>query len=175
MKNDILKKTGNAMARVVAKGKKHSPEILIVAGVAGTVVSAVLACRATLKVGEVAEKAKDDVERIHKAAETGVTEAGEAYTAEDNKKDLTIVYVRTGLEYVKLYAPAAILGALSITGILASNSTISAPPTETMRLTPDRPDRSSLPSTAGEGLPAMAMVNSGIVTSITKSNEPVSA
>lgn len=122
MKNDILKKTGNTMARVVAKGKKHSPEILIVVGVTGTVVSAVLACKATLKVGEVAEKAKDDVERIHKAAETGVTEAGEAYTAEDSKKDLTIVYARTGLEYAKLYAPAAILGALSITGILASNN-----------------------------------------------------
>lgn len=122
MKTDIFKKAGNAMAKVVAKGKKHSPEILVVAGVAGTVVSAVLACKATLKVGEVAEKAKDDVERIHAATETGVTEAGEVYTAEDSKKDLTIVYVKTGLNYAKLYAPAVILGALSITGILASNN-----------------------------------------------------
>ena len=122
MKTDIFKKAGNAMAKVVAKGKKHSPEILVVAGVAGTVVSAVLACKATLKVGEVAEKAKDDVERIHAATETGVTEVGEVYTAEDSKKDLTIVYVKTGLNYAKLYAPAVILGALSITGILASNN-----------------------------------------------------
>ncbi len=122
MKTDIFKKAGNAMAKVVAKGKKHSPEILIVAGIAGTVVSAVLACKATLKVGEIADKAKDDVERIHEAAENGVTEAGEVYTAEDQKKDLAIAYVQTGLQYIKLYAPAVILGGLSITSILASNN-----------------------------------------------------
>lgn len=122
MKTDIFKKAGNTMAKVVAKGKKHSPEILIVAGIAGTVVSAVLACKATLKVGEIHQKAKDDVDRIHEAAENGVTEAGEVYTAEDQKKDLTIAYVQTGLQYVKLYAPAIILGGLSITSILASNN-----------------------------------------------------
>lgn len=122
MKTDIFKKAGMAMNKVIAQGKKHSPEILIVAGIAGTVVSAVLACKATLKVGEIADKAKDDVERIHAATESGVTEAGETYTVEDSKKDLTLVYVQTGLKYVKLYAPAVILGTLSITGILASNN-----------------------------------------------------
>lgn len=122
MKTDIFKKAGNTMAKVVAKGKKHSPEILIVAGIAGTVVSAVLACKATLKVGEIAEKAKDNVDRIHAATEDGVTEAGEVYTAEDSKKDLTLVYIQTALKYAKLYAPAVILGGLSITSILASNN-----------------------------------------------------
>ena len=122
MKTDIFKKAGNTMAKVVAKGKKHSPEILIVACIAGTVVSAVLACKATLKVGEIAQKAKDDVDRIHAATEDGVTEAGEVYTAEDSKKDLTLVYIQTGLQYVKLYAPAVIMGGLSITSILASNN-----------------------------------------------------
>lgn len=86
MKTDIFKKAGMAMNKVVAKGKKHSPEILIVAGIAGTVVSAVLACKATLKVGKITEEAKDDVERIHAATESGVTEAGETYTVEDSKK-----------------------------------------------------------------------------------------
>lgn len=122
MKTDIFKKAGTAVTKVVAKGKKRSPEILIVAGITGTVVSAVLACKATLKVGEIAEKAKDDVDRIHTATEKGTNEAGEVYTAEDSKKDLTLVYVQTGVKYVKLYAPAVILGALSITSILASNN-----------------------------------------------------
>lgn len=122
MKTDIFKKAGTAVTKVVAKGKKHSPEILIVAGITGTVVSAVLACKATLKVGEIAEKAKDDVDRIHTATEKGTNEAGEVYTAEDSKKDMTLVYVQTGVKYVKLYAPAVILGALSITSILASNN-----------------------------------------------------
>lgn len=122
MKADIFKKAGMAMNKVVAKGKKHSPEILIVAGIAGTVVSAVLACKATLKVGEIADNAKDDVERIHTATESGVTEAGKTYTVEDSKKDLTLVYVQTGIKYMKLYAPSVILGTLSIAGILTSNN-----------------------------------------------------
>ena len=41
---------------------------------------------------------------------------------EDSKKDLAIVYAQTGLKLVKLYAPSVILGALSITSILASNN-----------------------------------------------------
>lgn len=122
METKIFKNVGNAMVKIAAKGKKHSPEVLIVTGVAGTVVSAIMACKATLKVGEVVEKAKDDVERIHVATEKHVTETGEAYTPEDGKKDLTIVYAKTGLNYAKLYAPSVILGALSITAILASNN-----------------------------------------------------
>lgn len=102
--------------------KKHSPEILIAAGVVGTVASAVMACKATLKVNEVLEPAKHDVEKIHAAKENGVTEAGKEYTEEDSKKDLAIVYVQTGIKLVKLYAPAVILGTLSITGILASHN-----------------------------------------------------
>ena len=104
------------------KLKKHSPEILVVAGTVGVVVSAVLACKATLKVHEVVDKAKADIDEIHTAAEKGETAAGIPYNAEDSKKDLTIVYAQTGIKFVKLYAPAVILGTLSITGILASNN-----------------------------------------------------
>lgn len=102
--------------------KKHSPEILVVAGVVGTVASAVMACKATLKVNDVLDKSKADLNKIHEATEKGYTEAGEEYTVEDSKKDLTIVYVQTGVEFVKLYGPALALGALSITGILTSNN-----------------------------------------------------
>lgn len=102
--------------------KKHSPEILVVAGVAGTVVSAVMACKATLKVHEIVDQSKADINAIHDAAENGVTNAGIAYNAEDAKKDLAIVYVQTGVKLVKLYGPSVVLGALSITGILASNN-----------------------------------------------------
>lgn len=102
--------------------KKHSPEILVAAGVVGTVASAVLACKATLKVNAVLDEAKTNIEKIHEATEKGVTAAGEEYTAEDSKKDLAIVYAHTGGQFVKLYGPAVILGALSITGILKSHS-----------------------------------------------------
>lgn len=102
--------------------KKHSPEILVTVGVVGTVVSAVMACKATLKVNEIVDQTKTDVEKIHTATETGVTEAGLPYNEEDSKKDLALVYVQTGVKFIKLYGPSVLLGALSISAILASNN-----------------------------------------------------
>lgn len=101
---------------------KHSPEILIAAGVIGVVASGVMACKATLKVHEVTEKAKTDMGVIHEAGEKGVTPAGEEYSQEDVKRDTTIVYAQAGVKIVKMYAPAVILGALSLTAIIASNN-----------------------------------------------------
>ena len=107
--------------------KKHSPEILITAGVVGTVASAVIACRATTKLRAVIDKTEEQIEAIHFCEEAGYTvnpetSEKEDYTAEDSKKELTMVYAHTAFEITKLYAPAVILGALSITGIIASNN-----------------------------------------------------
>lgn len=102
--------------------KKHSPEILVAAGIIGTVASGVMACKATLKVNEVLDKAKEDIDNIHESVERGTTPSGIDYTAEDGQKDLTITYVQTGVQLIKLYAPAIALGALSVTGIVASNN-----------------------------------------------------
>lgn len=113
-----------AFHKVGFKLKKHSPEILVVTGVVGVVVSAVMACKATTKVSAIVDKAKLDINDIHDVAadaEAGIIPA-EEYTLEDQKKDLTIVYAKTGLEFVKLYAPSVTLGVLSITAILASNN-----------------------------------------------------
>lgn len=121
-KEEIMKNVSMTFNKVGFQMKKHSPEILIVAGVIGTVASAVMACKATTKVGKIVERTKDDVDEIHKAVETGVTNAGEKYNEEDSRKDLTIVYAHTGFELVKLYAPSVILGTLSLTSIVASNN-----------------------------------------------------
>lgn len=121
-KEKIMKNVSITFNKVSFQMKKHSPEILIVAGVIGTVASAVMACKATIKVGKIVEKTKDDVDEIHKAVENGVTNAGETYNVDDSKKDLTIVYAHTGIELVKLYAPSIILGTLSLTSIVASNN-----------------------------------------------------
>lgn len=104
--------------------KKHSPEILLVAGIAGVIGSAITACRATLKVNDVIEETKESIDKIHTAIEKGETEAGVEYTQEDSKKDLTIVYVQTGVKFIKLYGPSVIMGALSITSILASHNVL---------------------------------------------------
>lgn len=108
-------------SKTVMKLKKHSPEILVVAGIAGTVVSAVLACKATTKVAEILDETKGTLDTIHEGMETGAIN-GQEYTTEDGKKDTVVVYAQTGMKLAKLYAPAIILGTLSITSILASNN-----------------------------------------------------
>jgi len=120
-KTEIRKSVSSTMSKTAMKLRKHSPEILVVAGVIGTVASAVLACKATTKVGAILDDTKETLDTIHKGAETGAVN-GQEYTPEDGKKDITIVYVQTGLKLAKLYAPAVILGTLSITSILASNN-----------------------------------------------------
>ena len=108
--------------------KKHSPEILVVAGVVGVVGSTVMAGKATTKVNDILEDTKSQLDKIHEAGEkleNGeklTLKDGEEYTAEDNKKDLTIVYAQTAFKFVKLYAPAVIVGGLSITAILAGHN-----------------------------------------------------
>jgi len=121
-KLDILNGVSRTFHKIGFKVEKHSPEILLAAGVVGVVASAVVACRATLKVEEITTETSKKVEKIHTAAEKGQTESGAAYSAEDRKKDLAIVYARTGLEFVKLYGPSILLGGASIGCILASNN-----------------------------------------------------
>lgn len=115
----------NTMTRTFHKAgfqlKKHSPEILIVAGVIGTVTSAVMACKATTKLNDILEESKENLDKIHSAMEHPET-LPEEYTEEDGKKDLAIVYTQSAVKIAKLYAPSVVLGALSITAILTSNN-----------------------------------------------------
>lgn len=120
-KTEILKSVNGVTSKAVMKLKKHSPEILVVAGIAGTVVSAVLACKATTKVAEILDETKGTLDTIHEGMETGAIN-GQEYTTEDGKKDTVVVYAQTGMKLAKLYGPAIILGTLSITSILASNN-----------------------------------------------------
>lgn len=120
-KTEIMKSVNGVTSKAVMKLKKHSPEILVVAGIAGTVVSAVLACKATTKVAEILDETKGTLDTIHDGMETGAIN-GQEYTTEDGKKDTIVVYAQTGMKLAKLYGPAIILGTLSITSILASNN-----------------------------------------------------
>lgn len=120
-KTEIMKSVNGVASKTVMKLKKHSPEILVVAGIAGTVVSAVLACKATTKVAEILDETNGTLDTIHEGMETGAIN-GQEYTTEDGKKDTVVVYAQTGMKLAKLYGPAIILGTLSITSILASNN-----------------------------------------------------
>lgn len=106
----------------LVKIKKYSPEILLVTGIVGGVTSAVMACRATTKASALVEKSKEKIATIHQVAND--PKYAEEYTPEDKKKDLAIAYVQTGLDFVKLYGPSVLLGAVSIGCILASHNII---------------------------------------------------
>lgn len=115
----------NKLTRMFHKGefqiKKHSPEILVVTGVVGMTVSAVMACKATTKVSAIIEDAKTKVGQVHQVLEDESI-SSDTYSVEDSKRDLAIIYAQTGVAFAKLYGPALILGAASITSILAGHN-----------------------------------------------------
>lgn len=96
------------------KIKKYSPEILMVAGIVGTVTAAVTACKATLKVKDVMSEKEELQNVIHENLENPDVD----YTEEDSKEDLTKVYAQTGVKLIKLYAPSVVLGGVSIASIV---------------------------------------------------------
>ena len=119
MKSTIMNSVSRSFHKAGLKLKKHSPEILIVVGVVGTVTSAVMACKATTKVNDILEDAKATVDAIHEVADTS-----EEYTNEDKNKALGITYVKTGLKFAKLYGPSVALGVASLGCIIASNGVL---------------------------------------------------
>ena len=119
-KTEIMNNLTRTFNRASLKLKKHSPEILVAAGIVGGVASAIMACKATTKLDAVLEESKENVDKIHGyVEENGYSEK---YTAEDEKKDLMIVYAQSGIKVAKLYGPSIVLGALSITSILAGHN-----------------------------------------------------
>ena len=124
-KTELMTNVTRTIKRTGFKIKKYSPEILIVAGVIGTVTSAVMACKATTKVSEILDKAKEDIDSVKECREKSNNNdlpENEVYTEEDSKKDLTIIYAQTGVKFAKLYAPSVVLGALSLTAIISSHN-----------------------------------------------------
>lgn len=122
-KTEIISNLTRTFNRTGLKIKKHSPEILLTAGTVGVVVSGVMACKATLKVNEIVNDAKQQIDTIHSvAADPDMTEK---YTAEDSKKDLAIVYTQTAVKMIKLYGPSVGLGVVSLGCMIGSNRILS--------------------------------------------------
>lgn len=122
-KTEIMNGLTRSLGKVKFTLKKHSPEILVVSGIVGTVAGTVMACKATTKLDAILEESKEKIDAIHEAGENpDVLPKDVVYTEEDYRKDLTITYVQTGLKVAKLYAPAVAVGALSIASILAGHN-----------------------------------------------------
>lgn len=119
--NELMNTISRKFNKIGFQFKKHSPEIFVIAGVVGGVTSAVMACKATTKAGDIIEDTKSQLDIIHKGMEDGNIH-GVEYTKEDGAKDLTIVYTQTAVKFIKLYGPAVALGTVSIVSILAGHN-----------------------------------------------------
>jgi hypothetical protein len=122
-KTEIISNLTRTFNRTGLKIKKHSPEILLAAGTVGVVVSGVMACKATLKVNEILDESKQQIDTIHSVAAD--PNMAEKYTAEDSKKDLAIVYIQTAVKMIKLYGPSVGLGVVSLGCMIGSNRILS--------------------------------------------------
>lgn len=96
---------GRTVARNVLLVQKGSPGVLLSLGIVGMVASTVLACRATLKMEEVMEEAKFKLDRD-----------------ENRGRDISLIYTQTSIRIVRLYAPAVIVGGISIASLTRSHT-----------------------------------------------------
>lgn len=111
---------GNVVKRTAAISKqrivKRSPELCMIVGGVTFVATVVVACRQTLKCEEILDahqRKMDDIENcLELAAEEG---SGVTYDEQTAKKDRFVAYCQTGLGFARVYAPAILLGAVSVT------------------------------------------------------------
>lgn len=118
VKNKLTSKIG----RQILLTQKHSPTLLFGAGAAGVVVTVVLACRATLKMSDVL----DDGEKNLQAVVTeDINDDSELSDSEKIAKASKNVKLHTALTIAKLYAPAVIVGTLTVGALTGSHVVLS--------------------------------------------------
>lgn len=111
----------NKLNKLAVKASKKAPTVLVIGGVCGVAVSTVLACKATLKVNEILEEAKTNIDNVHKALEDENI-SDEQYSKADSVKDLAITYKNLGVGLAKLYGPAVLIGTASLISIIYSHN-----------------------------------------------------
>lgn len=103
--------------------QKHSPDILVAAGIVGGIAACVLACKATLKAEKILDEHQEMMEKVKKVKEE--SPHNDIYNDKDYKRDVACVYTKTIVKFGKLYWPAATLGVLSIGCVLKAHDILS--------------------------------------------------
>ena len=106
---------GRQIARNALHFQKNSPGVLLGVGIVGMVGSTVLACRATLKMDEVVTETQDKLN-------TAKTLVHQEYSERDRQRDISLIYFQSSVKIARLYAPAIIVGGLSIYALTSSHS-----------------------------------------------------
>lgn len=105
------------IARQVLITKKNSPHIFFVAGLGGSIVSTVMACKATLKLDETLEEVKKDIQDVKNAhADTSIRQQDGQYA-----RDMAAMYGRTVSRVGKLYGPSVLVGVASMGALTGSH------------------------------------------------------
>lgn len=111
-------KLKNLTNNIKFKANRKSPELLMVGGVVGIVVSTVMACRASRKVDEVIQEHVNRKEEIDAEDHEAFNEGLEY----NRKRERTKNVMHTGMAFAKLYGPSITLGILSLGCIFRSNN-----------------------------------------------------
>lgn len=118
-------KVSVAAGRVGLKVAKHSPELLLAAGIVGFVGTVVLACKATMKAKDVLEEVEGDVSSLN-IKKTFVEENSDCpeEDLEMVEKEIFQLRVKTAGSFLRMYGPSIALGCVSVACLLASRNII---------------------------------------------------
>jgi hypothetical protein len=120
----LIRKTAPGVApkvgRQVIKLKKQSPHIFFGAGVVGVVGGTVLACRATLKLPETLSEIEHDFD-IVREIKADAQDKNYPVDHGNAQRDVAYVYVKSAYKLGKLYAPALVVGSVSIAALTGSH------------------------------------------------------
>lgn len=119
-KTELATKAGQILVKTKLGIKKHSPEILVAAGIGTGIVAAIVACKQTIKANDIVAEARKSLQNIEDVKELAANNEVE-YTEENEQKDRKIIGMQVAVGMVKTYALPVGLGILSITCILAGH------------------------------------------------------
>ena len=119
-KTELATKAGQILVKTKLDIKKHSPEILVAAGIGTGIVAAIVACKQTIKANDIVAEARKSLQNIEDVKELAANNEVE-YTEENEQEDRKTIGMQVAVGMVKTYALPVGLGILSITCILAGH------------------------------------------------------
>lgn len=119
-KTELATKAGQILVKTKLGIKKHSPEILVAAGIGTGIVAAIVACKQTIKANDIVAEARKSLQNIEDVKELAANNEVE-YTEENEQEDRKTIGMQVAVGMIKTYALPVGLGILSITCILAGH------------------------------------------------------
>ncbi len=108
--------------RVLATGKRYSPELILGAGCISLGYGIYKACKSTLVVDDILKETESTKERMHTTLKDATVTA---YDEDDYDHDIKVLKIKTGITIVKEYAPAAAFITVGVGCILVSHHILS--------------------------------------------------